>query len=101
MLQAAAGPGRDGLEPAHGGGAQAAAVQPPPQEGSGDRVNEAEFRLLTHGVSSRTNLVIPVLAKRRGWLAIRVTFRPGRARTVGYQMLEPRGLAGAEARLKC
>jgi hypothetical protein len=49
-----AGPGRDGLEPAHGSGPQAPVVEPPPQEGRGRRVEEAPSPVLTHRCPSST-----------------------------------------------
>jgi hypothetical protein len=56
-VKTSAGAGRDGLEPAHGGGAQTAAVEPPAQEGHGHRVDEAQLRGLTHRIFSRIALI--------------------------------------------
>ena len=52
-LQAVAGPGRDDLEPAHGGDAQTAAMQPSPQEGGwrprpGSLVSAVTHRVPSH-----------------------------------------------------
>jgi hypothetical protein len=54
-LQGTIGPGRDGLDSAHGRGTQAPTVEPPLQERGGDRVYEALLFWFTHLAASSSS----------------------------------------------